>query len=120
MASKAKKSAKAEAECAFCDFMHKSPCAAPFIEWEKCFDRCTNETADADAASEAETKPAPTEPLASPKTSTPVSPSMTPEPYRITIRLTGADPAAPAEVVTRALREADVRFAVERIERVQP
>ena len=72
------------------------------------------------ATSEAETKLAPTDPQASPETSTPASPLMTPEPYRITIRLTGADPAAPAEVVTRALREADVRFAVERIERVQP
>ena len=41
-------------------------------------------------------------------------------PYRITIRLAGADPAAPAEAVTRALREADVGFAVERIERVEP
>ena len=42
------------------------------------------------------------------------------EPYRITIRLSGADPAAPAEAVTRVLRSADVRFAVERIERIQP
>ena len=42
------------------------------------------------------------------------------EPYRITIRLSGADPAAPAEAVTRVLRNADVRFAVERIERIQP
>ena len=41
-------------------------------------------------------------------------------PYRITIRLAAADPAAPAEAVTRALREADVGFAVERIERVEP
>ena len=41
-------------------------------------------------------------------------------PYRITIRLAGADPAAPAEAVTRALREAYVGFAVERIERVEP
>ena len=41
-------------------------------------------------------------------------------PYRITIRLAGADPAAPAEAVTRALRDADVGFAVERIERVEP
>ena len=41
-------------------------------------------------------------------------------PYRITIRLAGADPAAPAEAVTRALREADIGFAVERIERVEP
>ena len=43
-----------------------------------------------------------------------------PAPYRITIRLAGADPAAPAEAVTRALRDADVGFAVERIERVEP
>jgi hypothetical protein len=42
------------------------------------------------------------------------------EPYRITIRLSGADPAAPAEAVTRVLRNADVSFAVERIERIQP
>ena len=41
-------------------------------------------------------------------------------PYRITIRVAGADPAAPAEAVTRALRDADVGFAVERIERVEP
>ena len=43
-----------------------------------------------------------------------------PAPYRITIRLAGADPAAPAEAVTRALRDADVGFAVERIGRVEP
>ena len=42
------------------------------------------------------------------------------EPYRITIRLAGADPAAPAEAVTRALRQSDVTFSVERIERVTP
>ena len=42
------------------------------------------------------------------------------EPYRITIRLSGAHPAAPAEAVTRALRNAEVSFAVERIERIQP
>ena len=41
-------------------------------------------------------------------------------PYRITIRVAGVDPAAPAEAVTRALRDADVGFAVERIERVEP
>ena len=51
----------------------------------------------------------------------PVSSQRLPQaPYRITIRLAGADPAAPAEAVTRALREADVGFAVERIERVEP
>ena len=42
-----------------------------------------------------------------------------PQPYRITIRLSAADPAAPAEAVTRALRGSDVRFAVERIERIE-
>ena len=42
------------------------------------------------------------------------------EPYRITIRLSAADPASPAETVTRVLREAGVPFSVERIERVEP
>ena len=41
-------------------------------------------------------------------------------PYRITIRLVGADPAAPAEAVTQALRSSAVDFMVERIERVVP
>ena len=54
-----------------------------------------------------------------PKTKSPRS-NQPQEPYRITIRLSGADPAAPAEAVTRVLRNADVRFAVERIERIQP
>ena len=41
------------------------------------------------------------------------------EPYRITIRLSEADPASPAEAVTRALREAGVPFAVEQIEQIE-
>ena len=41
-------------------------------------------------------------------------------PYRITIRLAGADPSAPAEAVTQALRTSAVDFVVERIERVVP
>ena len=41
-------------------------------------------------------------------------------PYRITIRLASADPAAPAEAVTQALRSSAVDFMVERIERVVP
>ena len=41
-------------------------------------------------------------------------------PYRITIRLAGSDPAAPAEAVTQALRVSAVDFMVERIERVVP
>ena len=43
-----------------------------------------------------------------------------PQPYRITIRLSAADPSAPAEVVTRSLREAGSGFEVETIERIQP
>ena len=60
------------------------------------------------------------EPVPQPKPRTASSQRQPQEPYRITIRLAGADPAAPAEAVTRALREADVGFAVERIERVEP
>jgi hypothetical protein len=41
-----------------------------------------------------------------------------PAPYRVTIRLTQADPSAPAEVVTEALRAAGVPFEVETIERM--
>ncbi|MDA1246352.1 MAG: hypothetical protein O2787_03535 [Cyanobacteria bacterium] len=41
-----------------------------------------------------------------------------PAPYRITIQLPSADPAAPAEAVTEALRAAGVTFEVEMIERV--
>ncbi len=44
----------------------------------------------------------------------------TPQPYRITIKLSGANPSAPAESVTRALRKAGVKFEVERIELVGP
>ena len=55
-----------------------------------------------------------------PPSSKPPSSNQPQEPYRITIRLSGADPAAPAEAVTRVLRNADVSFAVERIERIQP
>ena len=43
----------------------------------------------------------------------------TPQPYRITIKLSGANPSAPAESVTKALRKAGVRFEVERIELVE-
>ena len=42
-----------------------------------------------------------------------------PHPYRITIKLSKADPSAPAEVVTEALRNAGVSFEVEMIERLQ-
>jgi hypothetical protein len=39
-------------------------------------------------------------------------------PYRVTLRLPRADPAAPAELVTRAMRSAGVPFEVETIERM--
>ena len=65
--------------------------------------------------------PTPSSPTPSnPTPSDPPSSNQPQEPYRITIRLSGADPAAPAEAVTRVLRNADVSFAVERIERIQP
>lgn len=55
------------------------------------------------------------------KTQEPAQPSTAkPQPYRITIRLSGADPAAPAELVTRSLREAGIPFEVETIERISP
>ena len=40
-----------------------------------------------------------------------------PQPYRIILRLSGANPSAPAETVTEALRQAGVQFEVEKIER---
>ena len=46
------------------------------------------------------------------------SPSPAAAPYRVTLKLPGADPSAPAEVVTRALRAAGVPFEVETIERI--
>jgi hypothetical protein len=44
-------------------------------------------------------------------------PPANPAPYRLTILLPQADPAAPAEGVTRALRAAGVPFEVETIQR---
>ena len=48
----------------------------------------------------------------------PLAPAVRPAPYRVTIRLPLADPSAPAEVVTKALRAAGVPFEVETIERM--
>ena len=76
-------------------------------------------TPAAEAVSLPEATDAP-DPVPQPKPRTVPSQRLPQAPYRITIRLAGADPAAPAEAVTRALREADVGFAVERIERVEP
>ena len=40
-----------------------------------------------------------------------------PQPYRIILKLSAANPSAPAETVTKALRKAGVQFEVEKIER---
>ncbi len=40
-----------------------------------------------------------------------------PQPYRIILKLSGANPSAPAEIVTAALRKAGIEFEVEKIER---
>ena len=82
--------------------------------------------ADLPDAETSASNPIASDPIASnpkpsdPPSSKPPSSNQPQEPYRITIRLSGADPAAPAEAVTRVLRNADVSFAVERIERIQP
>ena len=68
-----------------------------------------------DRKSDREQSPAPAVATHSPK------PRSTPErtlPYRIMIRLSAADPAAPAEGVTEALRRAGIGFEVETIEKV--
>lgn len=94
----------------------------------------------APAATDATTPPAtPGSPTAAPGTATPPggataptaaqpkaqagaaplrAPVLSPAPYRITLKLAGADPAAPAEALTEALRAAGVPFEVEMIERV--
>lgn len=48
----------------------------------------------------------------------PARPAATPAPYRVTIKLPAADPSAPAEALTEALRSAGLSFEVETIERV--
>jgi len=60
-----------------------------------------------------------TKPVVEPK---PVADSkpVTPVPYRVVLRLPLADPSAPAEALTRALRAANLPFEVETIERVSP
>lgn len=49
----------------------------------------------------------------------PPQPSRSAVPYRVTLRLPQADPSAPAEGLTEALRAAGVAFEVETIERLQ-
>jgi hypothetical protein len=61
-----------------------------------------------------------TPPSAAPPPNPPVPgpAALPPAPYRLILRLPAADPAAPAEAVTEALRAAGVSFEVETIERV--
>ena len=54
----------------------------------------------------------------SPPAPVPPASPLQPAPYRVTIKLPSADPSAPAEAVTQALRAAGVSFEVEMIERV--
>ena len=78
-------------------------------------DADATESDESDRKSEHEQSPAPAVATDSPK------PRPTPErtlPYRIMIRLSAADPAAPAEGVTEALRRAGIGFEVETIEKV--
>jgi len=75
----------------------------------------TESERQSDRKSDREQSPAPAVATDSPK------PRSTPErtlPYRIMIRLSAADPAAPAEGVTEALRRAGIGFEVETIEKV--
>jgi hypothetical protein len=58
--------------------------------------------------------PAPGPPAKPPAPASPLQAA----PYRVTIKLPAADPSAPAEAVTQALRAAGVSFEVEMIERV--
>jgi len=79
--------------------------------------RAAAPTATKGAASDA---PARSAPVASPEPSASGTRPLTgrPAPYRVTILLPQADAAAPAEVVTQALRAAGVPFEVETIERI--
>ena len=63
-------------------------------------------------------RPAANEPPAAATPVPPLAPAVRQAPYRVTIRLPLADPSAPAEVVTKALRAAGVPFEVETIERM--
>ena len=72
--------------------------------------------ADPEPAAEA-TPAAEPEPMAEPEQA---AEPRDPQPYRVILRLPSADPSAPAEAVTKALRAAGLPFEVETIERLQP
>lgn len=64
-------------------------------------------------------RPAAGSPAGSGAAPTAPQPSRGAVPYRVTLRLPQADPSAPAEGLTEALRAAGVAFEVETIERLQ-
>jgi hypothetical protein len=65
-------------------------------------------------------KPQPPQPPPAPARKLPPDPRPgLSSPYRVTLRLPLADPSAPAEAVTQALRAAGIVFEVETIERVK-
>ena len=72
--------------------------------------------ADPEPAAQATPAPEP-EPKAEPEQT---AEPRDPQPYRVILRLPSADPSAPAEAVTKALRAAGLPFEVETIERLQP
>jgi len=65
------------------------------------------------------TRPVASSPQPPASQASPSPSSSSPFPYRVTLRLPRADPSAPAEAVTRALRAAGIPFEVETIERVK-
>jgi hypothetical protein len=78
------------------------------------------QTSEAKTSEQEDEKTDPSE-AKDPQEKTNVQPNPTPaepRPYRITIRLAAADPAAPAESVTDALRRAGIGFEVETIEKI--
>ena len=86
------------------------PAAAPATQAKPAAPAPAAKTESVAAAPKPAPKPDPAP--AAPRRSAP------PAPYRVTIKLPAADPSAPAEVLTQALRAAGLAFEVETIERV--
>ncbi len=86
------------------------PAAAPATQAKPAAPAPAAKTEAVTAAPKPAPKPEPAP--AAPRRSAP------PAPYRVTIKLPAADPSAPAEVLTQALRAAGLAFEVETIERV--
>ena len=94
----------------FSDPLPATPAAAPATQAKPAAPAPAAKTEAVAAAPKPASKPDPAP--AAPRRSAP------PAPYRVTIKLPAADPSAPAEVLTQALRAAGLAFEVETIERV--